>query len=299
MATMWDTVHGIWKEFLSHLPLLAAGLLVILLTAAASHFGRRLAGRLLRRANLRQSLQELLQQIVFVLLWVLGLLLTAMVIFPGLTPTRALGGLGLLSIAVGFAFKDIFENFFSGILLLWRFPFEPKDFIECKNIVGRVERISIRMTTIRKPTDELIVVPNSFLLKNPVNVLTDRDERRVSIIAGVAYGVDLYQAVDVIRRTLPACDTVATHKPIQVFPIGFGSSSMDIEVAWWTDPTPLGERRSRGEVVAAIKTALDDNDLEIPFPYRTLTFKEPLMVQNGNDHPAPEEGSLPSEQDEG
>ena len=62
--------------------------------------------------------------------------------------------------------------------------------------------------------------------------------------------------------------------------MAFGASSIDIEVTWWTDPTPLDLRRSRGEVVTAVKQALDAAGIEIPFPYRTLTFKEALPVRN-------------------
>jgi len=66
---------------------------------------------------------------------------------------------------------------------------------------------------------------------------------------------------------------------LKIFPRAFGPSSIDIEVAWWTDSTPLAVRRSRGEVITAIKAALDDAGIEIPFPYRTLTFKETLQVK--------------------
>jgi small-conductance mechanosensitive channel len=66
---------------------------------------------------------------------------------------------------------------------------------------------------------------------------------------------------------------------IQIFPQAFGSSSIDIEVAWWTDPLPVDIRRSRAEVVTAVKSALDDAGIEIPFPYRTLTFKESLLTK--------------------
>ncbi|MDX1519245.1 MAG: mechanosensitive ion channel family protein, partial [Gammaproteobacteria bacterium] len=195
-----------------------------------------------------------------------------------LTPSKALGGLGIASIAVGFAFKEIFENFFAGILLLWRFPMEPGDYIECEGVMGKIEDITVRMTTIRKVSGELIVLPNSYLFKNPLVILTNIPKVRVGIIAGVAYGEDLERAVSVIEDAVTSCDTVSKDRPVQVFPHEFGSSSVDIEVVWWTDPDPVDIRRSRGEVIMAIKRALDDEGIEIRFPYRTLTFKHPLNV---------------------
>lgn len=137
----------------------------------------------------------------------------------------------------------------------------------------------MRNTRIQLITGELEVLPNSMLLKNPVQVLTYRPLKRVEILAGVAYGEDVEQAVEVISQAVSSCDSVDQSHPVQVFPRGFGSSSIDIEVVWWTDPKPIEERRSRGQVVTAIKKALDQAGIEVTFPYRTLTFKEPLLLE--------------------
>ncbi len=97
-----------------------------------------------------------------------------------------MAGLGIGSIAVGFAFKDIFENFFAGVLLLWRFPFERGDFIECNDVMGKVENMTVRSTLLREPSGELIVVPNATLYKNPVYMLIYRSPRRQQVVTGVA-----------------------------------------------------------------------------------------------------------------
>ncbi len=277
---LMDSVIGVWKDFISHLPYLIVGLVILLLTWLASAIVGNIASKLLTRSGMRRSLRDLLLRLISISIWVLGLLLTAMIIFPGLTPSRALGGLGIASIAVGFAFKEIFENFFAGILLLWRFPMEPGDYIECEGIMGKIEDITVRMTTIRKVSGELIVVPNSFLFKNPLEILTNIPKVRVGIVAGVAYSENVDTAVKIIEEAVKSCETVDKARPIQVFPQGFGASSVDIEVVWWTDPDPVDIRRSRGEVISAIKKALDNEGIEIPFPYRTLTFREPLKVIN-------------------
>ena len=277
--SLQKTLLGIWQSFIQHTPYLLAGIMVLVLAWLVAMVLRRVSSKAMRRSRMRSSLQELFQRLVSIVVWCAGLLLAAMFWFPGLTPTTALGGLGLLSIAVGFAFQDIFENFFAGVLLLWQFPFESGDFIECQGILGRVEEVTIRMTKLRLTSGELVLVPNSLLFKNPVNVLTGQGTRRIEIMAGVAYGEDLARAVGVIEGAVKSCSSVAQEKPVQVFPQAFGSSSMDIEVAWWTDPTPLDIRSSRAEVVIAIKEALDQAGIEIPFPYRTLTFSEPLRTR--------------------
>ncbi|WP_333970105.1 mechanosensitive ion channel family protein [Alteromonas mediterranea] len=278
LDTLETTLVNITRGFIEHLPYMAVGLAVILLTWVLSAAIGRSIEKLTTSRVKRDSVRELLVRFTNIAVWTLGLLLAALIMFPGLTPAKALGGLGLLSVAVGFAFKEIFENFFAGILLLWKYPFEKGDFIECESLMGKVEKISVRMTTIRKTNGELVVTPNSFLFKNPIRVLTDLDLRRITIMTGVAYDEDADAAVSVIENALKACETVNESKDIEVFLAGFGASSIDIEVTWWTDPTPLAHRKSRGEVVSAIKRALDDADIEIPFPYRTMTFKEPLII---------------------
>lgn len=275
--TLENTVVNIVHSFIEHLPYLLAGLLVLLLTWLMANVFGMVVRKLTR--HMRQSLSELFERLTHIGVWALGLLLAAMVVFPGLTPAKALGGLGLASIAIGFAFKEIFENFFAGVLLLWKYPFEKGDFIECESILGKVENISVRMTTIRKTNGELVVVPNSFLFKNAVNVLTDQDLRRITIMTGVAYSEDADRAASLLENALAACKTVDSRNPVQVFLNGFGDSSIDIEVTWWTGPTPLDHRRSRSEVVSVIKRTLDEAGIEIPFPYRTMTFKDPLMIR--------------------
>lgn len=279
MAAVQATLLQIWSDFIDRLPFIAAGLVVLLITWLVVAIVVRVITSTLRRSRIRGSLRELILRLVSIGIWIVGIMAAAIIIFPGLTPAKALGAMGIISIAVGFAFKDIFENFFAGILLLWRFPFEQGDFIECEGIQGRVEDVTVRMTQIRKVSGELVVVPNSFLFMNPVEVLTNLNRRRVSIIAGVAYGEQVPQAVAVIEQALRRCTTVRQDQPLEIFPQAFGASSIDIEVTWWTDPRPLDIRRSRGEVVTAIKGALDEAGIEIPFPYRTLTFKEPLQAR--------------------
>lgn len=275
-----ESILTIWNDFLNHIPYMVGGIVVLFVVWLVSRLLENVLRRMLKNSNIRGSLQDLVLRLFNIVVWIFGLLFSAMVVFPGLTPAKALSALGLVSIAVGFAFKDIFENFFAGILLLWRYPFEKGDFIECEGITGKIEDINIRMTKIRLTSGELVVVPNSLLFKNPVNVLTDTEYRRMSIVTGVAYDEDVPASVDVIEQAVADCETVNTDKPIQVYPQAFGASSIDIEVTWWTESEPGDHRKSRAEVVTRIKAALDEAGIEIPFPYRTLTFKQKLPIEN-------------------
>lgn len=271
-ASLWE----MWNDFLLRLPLLVAGLALLVLTWIVASVVNAVAYKSLKRTRLRASLQDLFRQIIYLMVWIVGLLAAAVVVFPGMTPAKVLTVLGLGSIAIGFAFKDIVENFFAGVLILWRFPFEPGDFIECGEIRGKVESTTIRMTTVRQVDGQLVALPNAKLFKEPVNVVTSMPKRRITVICGVDYDTDLDLAKQTFTKTLEECDSVDQSRRREVFAQEFGGSSINFEVTWWTGSTPFEVRQSRDEVVRAIKRDLDAAGISIPFPHRTLTFKEPL-----------------------
>ena len=274
-ASLEQQITGLIEQ----LPNIVVGVIVLLLTWLATWVFVRVVQRALSHSTLRQSMKKLIMTFGKVLIWLIGILIAAMIIFPGLTPAKALGAAGLASVAIGLAFKDIFQNFFAGVLLLWRFPFEPGDFIEGEGVRGRVIETRLRMTTVRSPGGELVIVPNAHLIGNPLQVLTNLKFRRTIVQTGVAYKEDLARAIAVIKEILPDCGTIDLGKPHDVFASGFGDSSINIDVIYWTSSTPYDMRRSHSEVVVAIKAALDKEGIEIPFPYRTLTFDEPLTLR--------------------
>jgi small-conductance mechanosensitive channel len=271
----------LWSEAaVATLPRLGVALLVLLVTALLAWLLRALLTRLGRRARFRRNLVDVLTLLSNVTVWLLGALMALTVVFPSITPGKALTTLGLGSVAIGFAFKDTFENFLAGILILLREPFQIGDHIDCEGAEGQIEQITIRDTHIRQTDGQLVVVPNAQLFHNPVTVRTDREVRRTSILCGVAYGEDVDRARRVIYEAVRAVDLVRDDvRDVQVFATAFGASSIDFEIAWWTGSLPVDIRRSRDQVIAAVKRALDEEGIEIPFPYRTLTFKEPLPLR--------------------
>ncbi|WP_298976238.1 mechanosensitive ion channel family protein [uncultured Roseobacter sp.] len=263
-------------------PRLVVAVVVVLATWAVTLLAKGIVRRLGKRFRMRQNLIDVLAMIAGVGLWLVGILLALTIVFPSITPGKALTTLGLGSVAIGFAFKDTFENFLAGILILLREPFRIGDHIECDDVEGQVEEITIRDSHVRQTDGQRVVVPNHILFQNAVVVRTDRDLRRTTIMCGVAYGEDVDAARSIIEDAVISVDTVRDDvKDVEVFAQAFGASSIDFEVTWWTGSRPIDIRRSRDQVIAAVKRALDDAGVEIPFPYRTLTFKEPLNVKSG------------------
>lgn len=272
------SISGLWQDFLARSPLIVAGLLALVATGLFNQLAGMILSRFIKRSRLRTGLKDLIKQLTTIGIWIIGLLLTAVIVFPGMTPAKALTVLGLGSVAIGFAFKDIFENFFAGILILWKYPFDRGDFIEAGEIEGQIEEITIRMTKLRQVDGKLVVVPNAMLFKSPVNVLTNRPFRRTTIMCGVAYDTDLRKAHDVLKNAVQNCGSVSPDQPIEIFAREFADSSINFEITWWTGAKPLEIRKSEHEVVNAVKHDLNQAGIEIPFPQRTLRLPEPILM---------------------
>ncbi|MBT8131246.1 MAG: mechanosensitive ion channel family protein [Gammaproteobacteria bacterium] len=272
---------SIAKASVALLPNLAVAVLLLIATWLLTKLARRIIAGVSPSSASRRSLVIATQKIIVALIWISGIMLTAVVLFPGVTPGSLLAGLGIGSVAIGFAFKDIFENFLAGMLILTRQPFRIDDYVEVNGIEGKVESITVRDTIVRQTDGQPVVVPNAILFKNPVTVRTDKDRRRASVVCGVGYGEDVGKARDVIAKAVKGVESVDdADYPVQVLAASFGASSVDFEIRWWTGSQPGEVKKSTDAVIEAVKKALDDAGIEIPFPYRTLTFSEKLRIES-------------------
>jgi small-conductance mechanosensitive channel len=159
MQTIVERLTGMASTFIALLPQIALAIVVVLLTWAAGRASGHLVAWLTRGSRLRPSLIELLQNLAAILVWLGGLLLAAAIAFPELSPTDLLAAIGLGSVAIGFAFKDVFENFLAGLLILYREPMRLHDYIFCNDVEGEVEKITIRDTHVRQTDGQLVVLP--------------------------------------------------------------------------------------------------------------------------------------------
>ncbi|MBO9504823.1 mechanosensitive ion channel family protein [Qipengyuania flava] len=271
------------EGFVESLPSLAIAIFIVFLTWIVARFGARISDMIVGRTELRASLKTLIDTLVKLGIWLAGLFIAAIVVMPGLTAASLLAGLGIGAVAIGFAFQDIFENFLAGVLIMLREKMRIGDVIECEGISGKVEHITLRETHVRKLSGELTVVPNSILFKNPVEILTDDSQRRHEVVVGVSYDTQLDRAAEVIRQAVEDVEDVLASKGIDIFAQEFNSSSVDFLVRWWAGSTPRDGWESKDKVVRAVKAALDEAGIEIPFPYVTHTFKETVPVSHLGD----------------
>jgi small conductance mechanosensitive channel len=204
------------------------------------------------------------------------------IIVPSFTAGRLIELLGVGGIAVGFAFRDIFENFLAGILLLLTEPFAIGDQIIVGDYEGTVEDIQTRATAIRTYDGRRVVIPNADLFTDAVTVNTAFPMRRSQYDVGIGYDADIETTRRLIRDAICGVDGVADDPVPDVRVVALADSSVNLRARWWTKSWRPDVVGTSDRVVTAIKYALDANDVDIPSPIRTVLLHDERPRAAGN-----------------
>ncbi len=263
-----------WAEALvANLPNFAAAVLVVVGFWLLARLARSLAGRLLGRVSDHANLNRLLATLGYGAVLATGLFVALGILNLDKTVTSLLAGVGIIGLALGFAFQDTAENFIAGILLSVRRPFADHDIIETNGHMGTVERITLRTTVLRTFAGQIVHVPNSEVFQNPLVNFSRAGTRRVEIAVGVSYDDDLEEAKRIAVEAVEQIESRDRSRDVELFYEEFGGSSINFKVRFWIDFAKQVEYlAARSEGIMRIKRAFDENGISIPFPIRTLDF---------------------------
>ena len=264
------------------LPSLLSAVIVLFLTKYAVQIILNIVNRASQRTIKSSSLQLLLDKACRVSIWTIGILLACVIAFPGFELGDIIATLGVSSIAVGFAFQDIFKNFLAGIILLVEEPFRIGDEIAIDNYQGKVEDINIRTTEIRTYQGEKVLLPNSAVFTDAVRVVTAFDYRRTDLAVGVDYNTPLPQAKKLLYETITKVFGVVDDPTPEIDLVNFGDSSIDFVVRYWSSSPQKQLRNVQTLAIIAIKKALDEADISIPYPIRTLYYYDQEKYNDTN-----------------
>lgn len=275
-----DTLEGMLDSLLQRLPYLAAAVVVYALFHFTGVAVRRLVRRVAsRRRNRNRNLGLVFGRLAQGLIWLVGLLVAAVIAIPRFTPGQLIQLLGLSGVAIGFAFRDILQNFLAGILILLTEPFRIDDQIVFGEYEGTVEDIQTRATYLRTYDGRRIVIPNAELYTRPVTVNTAFPARRLEYDIGIGYSDDLESAKAIVLDVLAASPTVLPDPAPQVLVVDLAESAVNLRVLWWvTPPRRLETLAARDEVLHAVKAALLQAGIDLPFPTRTVLLQDQRRV---------------------
>ena len=285
------------RHLILMLPNLVIALVVLVLTFIAARVIQKTTEKVLPRFSHSVALNNLVSSLVYTVSLLIGFFFVLSILQLDKTVTSLLAGVGIIGLALGFAFQDIAANFISGVIIAVRKPFGVGDVIESNDYFGTIERINLRTIDIRRVTGELVKVPNRKVFENVMIIYTHYGIRRVDVKASVSYGEDLERVQQVVKEAITGIRGMVDHREVEVVYEEFGDSSINFLVRFWIKYSRQFDYVSaRSEAIIKIKKAFDANDIQIPFPIRTLDFGikagEKLREQLAFLKPDAEEDSL-------
>lgn len=240
--------------------------IALILLVLAYLIGKAIERVIARRLSARErgDLGQLVGGLVKWGLVISALALGATLIFPSLSPGDLFAGLGVSSVAIGFAFKDILQNWLAGLLLLIRRPFEPGDQIEVGDFEGTVQHIETRSTMIRTYDGQRVVIPNSDVYGDAVLVKTNADLRRSEVDIEVGFKESVGALREMLTPAMLGVDGVQSDPAPDVLSWNMGASYLVIRCRWWSKAFRADVVETRARVVEALHDTLIENGVSRP-----------------------------------
>jgi small-conductance mechanosensitive channel len=184
-----------------------------------------------------------------------------------------LGAIGIGGVAVALAAQSILANLIASVLLQTRRPFRRGDQITSGEHSGRVEDVNFRVVLLRSFDGERVFLPCSKVLDAPIVNHTSTGRRRSCLEIGLAYGTDLAEARKVLHQAAAQAEGVHPRPAPEALVAEFGESSIHFDLLFWHAPDALTTRRVRSAVALAVRAALDEAGIEVPFPQRVVRLR--------------------------
>ena len=246
-------------------PNIIAGLLVFFLFWIIARIAKTIFGFASRRAELDQRLRTLFGRLMVVAIVVVGLFTALTIIIPKFGFGDLIAGLGFSSFIIGFATKDILNNFFSGILVLWHEPFKLGDYVIVDSFEGEVVEIGIRATRLTMYDGEQILVPNGKMYTDTLIIREAGALHRIKIDIVVDYKSLIGKAKELILSALDSQEGVVDDPPPAVFLTDMATEGIHLTSYIWVDTENFSLLEVRDEASRSINHILRENGFKL-FP---------------------------------
>ncbi|WP_114777700.1 mechanosensitive ion channel family protein [Botryobacter ruber] len=228
---------------------------------------------IISRFSQSAAINNLISTILYLLLLLVGFFFALSILQLDKVVVSLLAGVGIIGLALGFAFQDIAANFISGVIIAVQRPFKVGDMIQTNEYDGVIERITLRTIDVRQTTGELVKLPNKLVFEKPVTNLSYYNARRVDLPVGISYSEDLERVQGIVKEALEDVKNRIKTREVEVMYDEFGDSSIVFKARFWiTYKRQVDYVGAKSDAIIRIKKAFDQNNITIPFPIRTLEF---------------------------
>lgn len=268
-----EKLEGWIESGITVLPNIVVAIVIAIVFGLLAKAVGNVSGKIMRRTFESRQIAGLLTSIIKFIIIIAGIFIALDFIGLKGTVTSLLAGAGIVGLAIGFAFQDMTENFIAGIAMGIRKPFEIGDVIEAEGVFGNVREINLRNTLVETFYGQLEVIPNKILFRNILTNYSYLGHRRIEVPVGISYADDIEKAAACITEAMNEKDYVINKEETAVYAESFGDSSINLLLWFWIHyPGERSFMEVRHDAVTTVKNVLDDNDILIPFPIRTLDF---------------------------
>ncbi|HSM63601.1 MAG TPA: mechanosensitive ion channel family protein [Gillisia sp.] len=267
-VSLSESFKHFYESFINQLPGIGLGLLIIILgVLIGTWIGNFARKRISNRTN-DPLMSRFLGKTIKIISLIIAIMLALKAAGLGGIATGILTAAGASAVVLGFAFKDIGENFIAGIILAFNRPFDVNDTVEIGNNFGKVKALEFRYTKLKTFDGKDVYIPNSDVLTTPVTNYTEDGFFRWNFIIGIAYEDNIEGAKATVMAALRAQPNVIEDAEHENFVIEdeLATSTVNLKVFFWVDTKDFRRMAltTKGNVVRAVKEALEDNGYYMP-----------------------------------
>ncbi|MDY6899322.1 MAG: mechanosensitive ion channel family protein [Cyanobacteriota bacterium] len=283
ISSAWDRTLDLYQNTINRLPSIILAIVVFFVFFFLARGVKRLIRRFTRHRRNARSLGMVLGRLAQGTIILIGAFIALTIVIPSFKIGDLVQLFGISGVAIGFAFRDILQNFLAGILILLTEPFQINDQIVFKNFEGTVENIETRATTIRTYDGRRIVIPNAELFTNSVTVNTAFENRRIQYDFGIGYGDDIDRAKQLILEAIRETEGVLSDPPPDAIVVDLADFTVNIRGRWWINPPRRADALDfRDRVLSAVKNKLTSNGIDMPFPTQQILFHDQTEETDGD-----------------
>ena len=268
-----EKLIGWTEQIVKLLPNFVLAILVLISFVFIGKIIKKLAQKLFDRTFKNRALSSIISKVIYIIVISIGAFVALCLLNLDKAVTSLLAGVGIVGLALGFAFQDIATNFIAGFFMAVKRPFKIGQVIHCEGHSGTIRYIGIRTTEITSFQGQEVIIPNKMLFQNPLINDSENIYKRIDLNVGVSYGEDLERVRDIAIESVKNTPNINRNKDIDLVYLNFGDSSIDFRIMIWVEyKSQLEFLKSQSEAIIAIKKAFDKEGIMIPFPIRTLDF---------------------------
>ncbi|PIB27944.1 mechanosensitive ion channel protein MscS [Maribacter sp. 4U21] len=278
---MIEKLDAWFNALVVNLPNIIIAVVVFTISLIVSRYVSKVVTKILSNTKLQASVRSLLSKIASIVVFLLGLFLVLGILNLSKALNTILAGAGVVGLAVGLALQGALANTYSGIVLSFIKHIKFGDWIESNGFEGEVVDLDLRSVTLKQPDNNLVYLPNKMVVENPIKNYSTTAQSRVILQCGVGYSSDLEFVRKLVKKTiLENFDAVENKEDIIFLYQEFGDSSINFETRFWINSTSALEvAKAKTDAMIAIKKVFDTNEINIPFPIRTLNLPESLKIE--------------------